>query len=447
MDTTRADYLGCYGHSFIKTPNIDSFAKESILFRQHIVTASSTLASHTSLLTGTYPHTHGVARNGYFINKKNIMLAETLKKNGFKTAAFIGSIMLDKQFLFNQGFDEFDTDFKLIVRKHKIPVFQRRAKDVTNKVLGWVDKKKKGDERNHKNFLFIHYFDPHLPYDAPPPYRGMYRKPGTSFDYSANAMNIAIKTRSVLQKADREEIEKIVCNYNAEYCAEITYCDYHIGRLLEGLKERGLYDNSLIILTADHGETMDEHFSMINHSLTVYDTEIRVPLIVKFPGGEFGGQETSRLVSNIDIVPTINHLLGIRDNENIEGQSFARIIDGPLSPRDPVFSEATAPHWLEEFSNDPLWPNRKKYQCIRTERYKYMLRTTDNRYEFYDLKTDPMEQDNLLKDKKRYNVDIVSSMKKQLVEWSNSVNLVSSSQMTESKEAIKALESLGYVSN
>ncbi len=448
LDTTRADHIACYGHPFIKTPHIDNFAKESVLFKQHVVTSTATLPSHTSLMTGTYPHTHGVLRNGRVVNKKNIMLAETLKAAGFTTAAFIGAITLGQEFLFDQGFDKFDSQFKFIVHEKRINMYQSRAEHVTDATLNWLDKsmKKKANNNNSKKkyFLFCHYYDPHLPYDAPEPYKGMYRKNDSTFNHS---MDVVEDNRAILRKDASPEALKLAKAYDSEYCAEITYCDHHLGRLMDSLKQRGLYDNSLIIITGDHGETINEHFCKLSHSMSVYETEILVPLIVRFPGGQFGGQRLSRLVSNIDVMPTILHLLGLEDNKNIEGQSFAGLVDGVLAPRDPVFSEATSPQWLPEYDDDPVWPNRKKFQCVRTERYKFVMRTTDNQYGLYDLKNDPNELDNLLLHKKKFDTKLVQSLKKQLDQWSSDVNLVGESKMTESEEAIKALESLGYVGN
>jgi arylsulfatase A-like enzyme len=446
MDTARADHLACYGHPFIQTPNIDALAKEGILFEQHINAASTTLASHTSLMTGTYPHSHGIARNGDIISKNNIMLAETLKSKGFVTAGFIGAFPLDSHFGFDQGFIEYDTNYEFVVQEKLKKKSQRRAKSITDAALRWLDKNMAGStDRNGKGknfFLFLHYFDPHLPYDAPSPFKGMYRKPDSAFDHSMEAV---WSSRPLLRQRGSPETHKIARAYDAEYSAEITYCDHHFGRFIEGLKTRGLFDSSLIILTSDHGETITEHFNILNHGTSVYDTEILTPLIIRFPGGKFGSQRISRLVSNIDIVPTINHLLGLENNDRVEGQSFAGLIDGPLGPRDPVFAEATQPHRNSKFDSDPLWPNRGKFQCIRTARYKYMLRTTDKQFGFYDLQNDPMEQNNLLKDPKGFDADLVASLRKQLENWSADVHPVASSKPTESEEAIRLLKSLGYL--
>ncbi|KPJ66797.1 MAG: hypothetical protein AMJ43_06880 [Coxiella sp. DG_40] len=446
MDTTRADHLACYEHPFIQTPNIDALAQEGMLFEQHISAASSTLTSFTSLMTGTYPHTHGVPRNGFLVDDKNIMLAESLKKAGFMTAGFIGATVLDAEFNFDQGFDTYNADYDFSVKMAMADRAQRRAESVTDSVLRWLEQRSssatKENGRKQRLFLFVHYFDPHLPYDAPLPFGRMYRKKGTSFDSS---MEAARQARELLAKTNSQDAQEVANAYHAEYCAEITYCDYHIGRLLEGLKKHGIFDKALIILTGDHGETINEHFNKIQHGRSVYDTEIRTPLIIRFPAGQFRGRRISRLVSNIDIVPTINHLLGLQDNEYIEGQSFAGLIDGPLGPRSPVFSEATQPWWNSRFDNDPLWPNRGKYQCIRTLRHKYMFRLPDRKFGFYDLQNDPMEQNNLLRSIPVSEADIVESLRSELEDWRNDVRLIALPKQLDSEKATQMLRSLGYV--
>jgi len=442
IDTLRADHLACYGHPFVQTPNIDALARESMLFEKHINAASTTLASHTSLMTGTYPHTHGVAQNGYVIAKENVMLAETLRQVGFLTAGFIGAMPLDKQFGFDQGFDRYDADYEFAVKEKVVNQLQRRAQSVTNTVLDWIDqRKKKNNPQQEKHFIFVHYFDPHMPYDAPAPFGGMYRDRDIAFDSSMEAI---WKARSILMSGDTRGTKDLAAAYHAEYSAEISYCDHHVGRLLEGLKKHGIYDNAMIILTSDHGETINEHFCKISHGMSVYDTEIRSPLIIKFPGGSFGGRKISHLVSNVDLAPTIHHLLDLSDEQPMEGESFAGLIDGSLPQRDPVFAEATLPWWDKRFDSDPKWSNRGKFQCIRTDRYKYMFRLPDNQFGFYDLQNDPGEQINLLKHPDKIDMGLVKSLRQQLERFWDDVN-PARSKLTDSQEAIRALRSLGYV--
>jgi hypothetical protein len=158
LDTTRADHLSCYGSPLVKTPNIDRLARESVVFRQVTSAAPTTLASHTSIMTGLYPHTHGVVRNGFTLSAENETLAQILKRSGFRTAAFLGSFALDRRFGFDRGFDVFDETFDIALDARNFDQDQRRAAAVTDAALSWVEKAPR-----EPAFLFVHYFDAHVP--------------------------------------------------------------------------------------------------------------------------------------------------------------------------------------------------------------------------------------------------------------------------------------------
>ncbi|HUU82049.1 MAG TPA: sulfatase [Phycisphaerae bacterium] len=439
VDTLRADHLACYGHEFVRSPAIDGLAAEGMLFTQHVGAAPTTLPSHTSLMTGTYPHTHGIPKQAYVVHPDNVMLAEMLKDAGFVTGAFIGAFPLDASFGFDQGFEHFDARFDLEKEDTVRDQAQRRAEAITDSVIDWLDSRQPApDERL---FLFIHYFDVHWPYDAPPPHRGMYRRDSLSV---GTTMEDIRRVQDLLREpATHDEGLKYARALDAEYCAEITYCDYHIDRLFRALRNRRLYDNSLIVLTSDHGETQHEHENVFNHGWSVYDTEIHIPLILRFPGGRFGGRREDRLCSNVDVAPTILHLLNLPGHDGLEGESFAGLIDAPLPPRDPVFAEATQPWTLPQF-NDPDWRNQTKYQCARTDRYKYVARLGDGRSEFYDLQRDPAEQVNLLVSAQPYDRAVFERMSRLLDEWRAGARPFPSRELQEDDTREK-LKRLGYV--
>ena len=447
IDTLRADHLGCYGHPFVKSPNIDAFAREGLLFTNHVSAAPSTLASHTSLMTGTYPHTHGVPKNGHTVSDENIMLAEMLKEAGFATAAIIGAYPLDPIFNFDQGFDYRDVEYDHFAGpKHQERTeSERRGDHVTEAALKWLDgaflANSGPNSKPERLFMFVHYFDVHWPYEAPPPYGGMYRQDKLPLDGSMATIKQAWKLNL---QGDRERLKQVAQVLHAEYCAEITYCDHQLGLLLDGLKSRNLYENSLIIVTADHGETMLEHANAINHGMSVFDTEIHTPLLVRLPDGRFGGQRVDRLVSSIDVVPTILHLLDLPEHNRLEGYSFAGLINGPLPPREPVFAEATQPWWEDKYDNDPIWPNRGKHQCIRTATHKYALCTADKRAAFFNLVEDPVEHVNLLRGGREHDADLAASLRKQLEQWRDDAYPLSSPEVDE-REAINRLRDLGYI--
>ncbi|MCP4250204.1 MAG: sulfatase [bacterium] len=446
IDTLRADHLGCYGHKYVDTPNIDAFAADSMLFTAHINAAPSTLSSHTALMTGTYPHTHGTPKNGHVINDKNTMLAEVLKEVGFETAGFVAAFPLDSVTGFDQGFDHYDDECDALKTRLVRDQTQRRGDKVSDAVLRWLrehDARRADDDRL---FLFAHYFDAHWPYEAPPPYGGMYRTDGPAPDGSMKAVH---GIRRLLKEGPSERGRQAAEMLRREYCAEITYCDLQVGRLLDHLKARGYYDNSLIIITSDHGETFDEHLDVyaINHGVSVFDTEIRTPLIVRFPKGRFGGRTVSRLVSNIDVMPTILHLLNLPETDRLEGQSFAGLIDGPLPERVPVFSEATQPHWepyTELFHSDPIWVNRGKFHAIRSATHKYMFRLPDERFGLFDLTKDPGEQADLLDIESEADTDLADRMRRKLEQWRLIEPDLDSPDLRADRTVHDKLTSLGY---
>jgi arylsulfatase A-like enzyme len=372
-------------------------------------------------------------------NSKNVVLAEILKEAGFATAGFVAAYPLDRQFGFDQGFDHFDDRYDLAKKEGVRDQEQRRAEAVTDAVLEWLDRRPAGEDE--RLFLFVHYFDPHWPYDAPPPFGGMYRRDSKAWSGSMGWLQQA--QNLLINPLTREEGMKLARALDAEYCAEISYCDYHLGRLLAGLRNRNLYDSSLIVLTADHGETMHEHANVFNHGCSVYDTEIHIPLILRFPQGQFAGRREDRLGSNVDVVPTILHLLDLPDHPRLEGQSFAGLIDGLLPPRDPVFAEATQPWLPRRYSNDPVWINQTKFQGLRTERYKYVSRLADSQRGLYDLQADPAEQVNLLL-QGGHDPALAEAFRTQLEQWRAQADPLPSREI-DTPDVIKRLGDLGYI--
>lgn len=265
IDTCRADYLSCYGYPRKTTPNIDDLAKEGILFENVISPVPLTLPGHASMLTGTIPPYHGVHNNtDYKLASSNVTLAERLKEAGYTTSAFISAFVLDSQFGLNQGFDTYNDDFE--DRHMAANISERKAAEVSRLGAGWLE-----NNRDRDFFLFLHYYDPHNPYEPPQPF---------STDYAGNL-----------------------------YAGEIAYTDHCIGQIIAKLKELALYESTLIIVTGDHGEMLGEHGEK-DHGFFIYQSAIKVPLIFKLPRP--GRTKTvSSPVGLIDILPTVCRLLGI----------------------------------------------------------------------------------------------------------------------------------------
>lgn len=460
LDTLRADHLGCYGHEFVQSPALDDLAAEGVLFEQCISTAPTTLASHTSLFTGKYPHTHGVPRNGFEVHDDNVMLPEVLREHGFRTAGFAGAAPLDTDVNFHQGFDEYDAEFSLTegVREG---IYQRPANEVTDAALGWLDGRDGSvDERF---FLFLHYYDIHAPYEFPAPYAGMYAEGGQAIDASMGGLGrvrsaLAVEAMAPGQKpraaANEDGFARRLRERDgpglakgrrmiAEYAAGVTWTDHHLGRLLDGLRERGLLDETLVVVTSDHGETLIDHANLFNHGISVYDSESHVPLILRFPGGRHGGTRVEEVVSNIDVLPTLLTLLELPTPAGSEGVDVSAVLDGERVDRGPVFSEATKPFSKPRFNDDPVWKNQGKFQAIRTGRYKYMFRLPDQKFRLYDLRSDPTEERNLLLGGAELSEEVRAELDGALRYWRDSAAPLGADQ-SQSEEQIKALEALGY---
>lgn len=433
LDTLRADHLGCYGHSRFRTPAIDKLATEGVLFENYVSTAPSTLASHTALMTGSFPHTHGVPRNGFYVSDKNVTLAEVLKEHGFTTAAFIGSFALASIYNLDQGFDVYDE--RLDMTRRRSASHERLAEDVTDAVLAWLP-----DHRDDRLFLFVHYFDAHSSYTPPPPYDRMYRTDSLPIEGSQKDIKAA---REKLKKSGNRAISEVGV-LNALYGGEISYLDEHLGRLFEGLRKSGVWDNSLVILTGDHGETMVEHREWFDHGRQVYDTTIKPPLIVRFPKAKSGGRRVTNVVSSVDVMPTVLDWLGITGPERMEGATFAAVRNGEnLAKHGPVFCEATKPFY-KRYENDPTWRNQKKMKCIRTERWKLAWLPLENTYELYDLAADSTEQINLLARPDFDPPPLVEELKRKLHAWAGQANPLWTEKVS-SELSTKMLRDMGYV--
>ena len=460
LDTVRADHLGCYGHAAIKTPNLDAFANEGIRFAQVVTAVPTTLASHTSMLSGTYAHTHGVPRNGFTVGGENRMLAEILSEAGFKTAGFIAAFPLHSMFGFGQGFAHFDEDMGQLAGHSTVDKVERRADAVTDAVIAYLEQQDVSDP----SFVFVHYFDAHAPFDPPPPYDTMYPRDDIVVPLTEDACIVPAVERQqqhalgraigrnntivnglvpeLLTKASGEPIGDDLA-LSALYDGELSFLDHHVGRLLDYLKKRGIYDDALIIITADHGETMWEHGDYWNHGLWVYDTSIRVPLLVHVPGDGPRGVVVDQVVSTTDIVPSLLQWLELPIPPTVEGVSFVPAVNGQPFERGPVFSEASQPYRLDRQRS---WANALKPKCVRVDRWKYIFAPYLQMESLYDVLNDPGERHDLLSDGDAQAKAKAAELRALLEAWSTSANpLVSSFVPMRDRMAQQRLMSLGYV--
>ena len=386
IDTCRADHLSCYGFGRKTTPNIDAIADEGVVFENVLSPVPLTLPAHSSMLTGTIPPYHGVHDNlDYRLGDSNVTLAEILKKHGFATGAIISAFVLDSQFGINQGFDMFNDRFE---KPQMAGAFsERKAQEASHFAIKWLDQHK-----NDKFFLFLHYFDPHADYVPPEPFASKF------------ADNL--------------------------YAGEIAYADYCIGLVILKLKELGLFDSSLVIITGDHGEMLGEH-GELTHGYFIYQSAIKVPLIFKLPG-QRKSKVIKDLVGLIDIVPTVCGLLGIQPSPHVQGENLSRYLIRKSA------SKKERHVYTESFYTTKC--NANSLLGVVTDRFKYIQTT---RPELYDLVKNPQESNNLIKQKAQ-QAHILQDRLRQILKQSIRKGGPDSKVVLD-EQARKRLESLGYV--
>ncbi|UCC39773.1 MAG: sulfatase-like hydrolase/transferase [Candidatus Aminicenantes bacterium] len=386
LDTLRADRVSCYGYSKAKTPNLDELAKNGVRFDNTVCQAPLTLPSHASLFTGLYPHFHQVRDNGsYYLDKRFKTLAEIFKEREYKTAAFIGAFPVDSRFGLDQGFDAYDDTFR---EEERFKTFnsERRAEEVFLSFKEWFS-----ENFNHKFFIWIHYYDPHLPYDPPSPYKEQFSDP---------------------------------------YDGEVAYSDFYVGKIISLLKEKNAFDRTLIVIAGDHGEGLGEHRE-IDHGIFLYDTTLKVPLIFCASQNLPSNHVVTSQVRLIDIFPTVLDLTKIPLAEEVHGETLIPYIENKKK-RDLVSYIETV-HPREMFH----WADLKG---IVNGKMKFI---DAPKPELYDLKKDPKEENNLYQKEEQ----IASRMKKELDDLIEEFSSNISSRRELSAEDIEKLRALGYIAD
>lgn len=479
LDTTRADHMGFYGNPWIKTPNLDRLAAESIVFDDASPSAPSTLASHTSLFTGKYAHTHGTPENGHRVNAENVMLTEVLRAAGYRTAGFIGAFPLSARFGFAQGFDTYDENFDLIPGRGIVPGAdegvvnaQRRAGAVADSVIRWIDGGLGGglgagvDTGGKPQFLFIHFFDSHRPYMPPAPYSEMYQAPGPGAHEPAAGEPDAHEPDAHQPEAGDARVRIPITSprpdfpermlfppeqslRNTElYAGEVTYMDAQLGRILDRLEAEGLLDKAIIAVVSDHGERFWEHWPHFNHGMKTYQETVHVIGMIRLPGGRGGGARVGVPVSLVDFMPTILTAAGLPIPEGVEGRVLDLNAPETIGGDVPVFSQATKPHdtdW-QKIETDPRWLNMNKTRMIRRGPYKFIQTPFRETEELYHLPDDPFESRNLIDSDDVEMQAIASKMRAELEAWADSAAPLQSGFATDDvDDTVEKLKSLGYL--
>jgi arylsulfatase A-like enzyme/Flp pilus assembly protein TadD len=340
IDTLRADHVRCYGYKQIETPALDGLAADGIRFTHAFTHSPITNTSHTTILTGLLPSVHGVTDFGVPLSPQHATWAELLKKRGYQTAAFIGAVILDSKTLapgLDRGFDFYDNFPAKTDSKERWGRVERRGMEVVQHTESWLEKHRAGPR-----FVWVHLFDPHDPYEPPPPYSTKYVEP---------------------------------------YDGEIAYADSALAHLIAFLKKTGAYQNAIIVVVGDHGEGLGEHGEE-THGLFLYDSTLHVPLILKMAASTRRGTVVDAQVRTTDILPTILSLTNIPAPPELNGESLVPVIEHQGASNRQLFGETD-------------YPLRFGWAPLRALRAENMKLIEAPRPELYNLNSDPGELKNV----------------------------------------------------
>ena len=389
LDTTRADHLGSYGYPQARTPNLDGLAREGIRFGRVYCPSPLTLPSHCSIMSGLYPVAHGVHNNGHELGRGIKTLAEIMNGRGYSTAAFVSAFSVDSRFGLNRGFGVYDDTFQ-----SQLPLksenAERRAEETFARFSGWLE-----NNGQNKFFVWVHYYDPHLPYDPPSPYaEGSGGHP---------------------------------------YDGEIAYMDHYVGAVLARLKEKGILEKTLIVVAGDHGEGLGDKVET-GHGIFIYEETLRVPLIFYnrriFPRS----QVIESVVRLVDIAPTILDAAGLSgEAANMQGRSLIDWIKG--KERKDLDSLVETHYPRDNFGwSELVGLVAGPWKIIQAPRP-----------EFYDLENDPGEKKNIFGSSAQKAGELSNKLRQEILRLSSG-SPVARGGAPARAEDLERLRSLGYVS-
>ena len=436
-DQFRFDCLGCYGNPVIKTPAIDSLAQGGMLFKHGFVQNAVCMPSRSSMMTGRYAHEHGVVDNSIGLADHETTFMHLLSRAGYYTAA-VGKMhmypkhgpqgfqyldlsegkagqndnyraYLEQKGLTGQGLKPKGEELAFGVSTNALPAEDYIDSYVCRKAIKFID------ENKRKPFcLWLGIPGPHLPFNPPEPYDTMYDPKEVPFGPRVKG-DLANKPsmRHIYREYGCKNLnEQITRKIIANYYGNITLIDEWVGKIVEALKRNGLYDNTLILFSSDHGELLGDHGLIWKADNSMYDSNIRVPFIVHFPARFKANRRTEKMVQSVDIMPTFLELAGVEIPPYVQGKSLVPILQGKRTKwTDAVFCEA--------LNNDSgiSSPSRSiTVLMVRTKKWKYIYNMEKESFcELYDMEKDPHECKNLIKNK-RYK-KVVADLREKIFLW------------------------------
>jgi arylsulfatase A-like enzyme len=419
IDSLREDHVGTYGYPKATTPNIDSMAAEGVVFENAVSTTSWTLPSHISMLTSLFSEAHGVIGAGDSLADSATTLSEVFQSGGYATGAVVSGPFLNRRFGFNQGFDVYDDEtvsFAEINDSHQgvtSPLTHGRAVELLEDFAG------------APFFLFLHYWDVHYDYAPPAPYDKMF---DPDYEGTVSSENF-IRNDKIHPDMDPRDLEHVVALYDGE----IAYTDSYLGKLFDELRRLDQWDNTMIVVTSDHGDEFFEHGNK-GHRNTLYGELINVPLIVKFPQSRWGGQRIDSLVGIVDIAPTMLEVAGLPPQAESSGRSLKALLEQGEAP--------TARLYFADVDRRVKSVNTKQSKLIAHWRRDP---GEELQVELYDLARDPGEQLDLSSE----SAEQVVQLRRALQTWVRAARELAKhlgeSGYEQDPEMVRTLRSLGYI--
>ncbi len=462
IDTLRRDHLGCYGASDAKTPTIDALAKQSVQFLDATSQANTTGPSHATMLTGMYPSENGVRSNAVPIANGIRTLPEVLSEQGFSTAACVsGFTLVQSATEFAPRFEYYDDNLlawhwlpeaAIHLRLFRVAIqvanqfgspplrADRPANETIDSALGWLDSR----DPQRPFFLWTHLFDPHCPYNPPAPFDRMHDGAGEP---------VATRNWYKLSTSERRELisdPRQVEHMRALYKGEISFADHELARLLDRLRADGTFDNTLVILAADHGEGLGEHGYWFDHGTYLYDSELSVPLLMHFPAGTDAGLKVEQQVRLLDITPTVLGVLGIDIPKNLSGVSLVGELHKTAPVNRPSFAQGEVSGELSgyELGGRKLSLRKHGQKMIWTSDWWLDSVRVPEAWELYDLARDPHEHSDIFEGSKKLpddgaNGQSFQSMRASLETW-RGITAQGAGRTQQTPEVRAQLRSLGY---
>ncbi len=434
IDTLRADQLGVYGHPYVRTPALDTLAKQGALFRWHLVEQPQTNPSHASIFTGTYPTTNGL--RVHLVDKLSgsvETLAEIYKRAGYTTAGIYSWLSLDAEYSnLQRGFDVYQNVaastpqaltnplLKQVAARYReaeeylsVPKMANQLVSVQRQVE--ADAKGRADITtdaaivvleslaNQPFALWVHYFDPHYPYQPPDPYRNLYDQ-----DYRGpvdSSMNTVASIEDGKFAPSGADLYRLMSLYQGE----ITYIDAQIGRLLGRLDSLSLASSTIVALTSDHGESFDEHSSLyvrgdFFHPHSLYNAELAVPLLLRYPDKLRAGISTDEMTQSIDVLPTLLQMCSLEIPAHVQGSGLVATLAGGATDARAAFAT------MYDYA----------FSSVATAEWKLILNQANGRLALFDLRNDPHEQ----RDVAAAQPQVVSALGSMLRSWMRQERIV-----------------------